>query len=318
MADHAAVRAGDERATFELLQRLARQAAVRGNYPPPSRGNGWTADDVSDLIGDVFEHKAGFLDKAFVETTDDGGLERYLLRVFENRLRDQARQTQRGKLIDRLKTLLNKAEQFVRRPSPPAWRTTGSPDIDWQGDIGELIAATRDLRGLAIAGWTHAGPLPAALRKAVINVCDAALEEAAGFVRDPDVADVVYYCIPAIPREAWHAETAAEEGAHGELEGESLWRPREAETPAAAEVAGRIWTDLTEEERRAFPHLDNARQVERSLGVGKRAATALVASVKEKVRRATTDLNETDVSAALGELLDQAAGTNPSEGGVTS
>ena len=315
MTDHAAVRAGDERATMQLLERLARQAGRRGNYPSPSRGGRWTDDDVSDLVGDVFEHKAGFLDKALAETTDDGGLERYLLRVFENRLRDQARQTQRGKLIERLKTLLGKADQFVRRSTPPAWRTTDSPDVDWQGDIGELIDATRHLRGLAVDGWTHTGPLPAVLREAVTSVCEAALDEASGFVRDPDVADVVYHCIPAIPREAWHAEAPTGEAAHGELEGDLPWHPREAETPAAEAVARLIWADLTDEERRAFAHIDNARQVEHTLGIGKRAATALVASAKEKVRRATTALNETDVRAALSDLLEQAADAHSSEKG---
>lgn len=105
-----------------LLGRLARQAALP--YPPPAGCERWTLDAVLDLVADTFARKGpGFVAAACAATNTDAELERYLLRVFTNVLQDQARGTERGKLLDRLGTILGAEDDFAHHTIPfPAWR----------------------------------------------------------------------------------------------------------------------------------------------------------------------------------------------------
>jgi hypothetical protein len=74
--------------------------------------------------------------------------------------------------------------------------------VVWQGDIGDLIAAARHVRGSAATRWNTSGPTPKFTRDAIVVVSRAALGEADGLVRDPDIARVVQVCVPAVPIEA--------------------------------------------------------------------------------------------------------------------
>lgn len=308
MTDHAAVRAGDEAETAALLLRLTRQAARRGGFPPPSGGTGWSADDVWEFVGEVYDRKGQFVDVAIATTVTERDLEVYLLRVIENVMRDQARETERGKLIERLKTILNPEPHFLRHTDPyNAWRLHTAPDQPWQGDIGHLIRAALALRGISVTDWTTAGKTPKSTRDAIVRVCEASLDEASGYVRDPDLALVVQTCIPAVPlgpRDVERTAAADDPGAFEALtqpvELPDLPEPDEA---TAEDVATALWAHLTHDERRALPHLHSDRRISTQLGLTRRAATAVADSVKAKVRTATTPGLEADVTA---DLLDRA------------
>lgn len=305
MTDHDAVRAGDEAETAELLQRLALQAARRGGYPGPSGSSRWIADDGWDLIAEAYDRKGHFVDVAILATTTDRDLELYLLRVFENLLRDQARATERGKLIERLKTILTPLPRFRRRTSPyNAWQLDTSADAAWQGDIGHLIRAASRLRGVAVTAWNTAGPTPRATHAAIIRVCEAALEEAAGYVRDPDVAHVVQTCIPAVPLGAADLErlSPGDDPTAFESPEAACRTDHELDDPTAEQVAGAIWATLTHEERLAVPHLGSAREVAKALALPRRTAAAVTESAKAKIRAATAQDFE---AAVLTELLER-------------
>ena len=305
MTDHDAVRAGDEAETAELLLRLALQAARRGGYPAPSGSSRWIADDGWDLVAEAYDRKGQFVDVAILTTATDRDLELYLLRVFENLLRDRARATERGKLIERLQTILTPLPRFRRRTSPyNAWQLDASADAAWQGDIGHLIRAASRLRGIAATAWNTSGPTPKATRDAIIRVCESALEEAAGYVRDPDVAYVVQTCVPAVPLGAADRERLFPGDDPTAFEGpDAACRTgRELDEPTAEEVAGAIWASLTNDERLAVPHLSSAREVAKALELPRRAAAAVTGSAKAKIRVATTQ----DIEAAvLAELLER-------------
>jgi len=303
--DHAAVRAGDDRETINLLLRLARQAVRRSGPPPPSGHSAWTNDACRELISDVFVRKGLFVEKAIVNTVTCRDLELYLLTTFENVLRDQARETERGKLIERLKTILGKEPQFLRHTSPyNAWRLDTAPDLAWQGDIGHLIRAALTLRGIAVTEWNTSGKTPKATRDAIVDVCSAALDKAAGFVRDPDVAHVVQTCIPAVPLERQDTERAvpAEELAEFEVCGIERAVLREPDGLTAEDVAAAVWAALTHDERRAVPHLVSERGVGTALGLPRRTAAAVTDSTRAKIRTGTTEGLEV---AVLNELIER-------------
>lgn len=316
MTNHAGVRAGDEASTVALMRRLARQAVRRGNFPPPSRGNAWNDDDIADLIADVYDRKGQFVEKALVATVTDRDLDLYLLSTFENVLRDQARSTERGKLIERLKTLLGHEPQFIRHTTPyDAWRDRTSPDVAWQGDIGVLIRAARALRGICVTEWNTAGPTPKTTRIAIVAVCEAALRTAAGFVRDADVAVVVQTSVPAVPLDTSTAEHPTTDENLAILDTTTTGgEGPEPDEPTAAQVAGAIWADLTHDERLAVQYLGSANSVATALGLPRRTATAITESARDKIRAGTTEEFQADV---VGDLTERSRALSAQvEGGI--
>ena len=296
MNEHAAVRAGEEEPTLALLTRLARQAAgIR--YPPPDGYDRWTADAVRDLVCDTFARKGPqFLAAAVTSTTTDAQLERYLLRVFENVLRDQARETERGKLIARLKTILGAEQDFAHHTDPyNSWRLISSPEIVWQGDVCDLIVAAREVRGVVATRWNTSGPTPRPTKTAIVSVSRAALLEADGLVREADVALVVQVCIPAVPIDATDAESPTFTDVSARTSVVEIVDEHD-EGPTPEQVAQAVWATLDEDERLAVVHMGHGdRAVAAALGIGRRAGAAVAASVKDKVRSATAEGQEDTV-----------------------
>lgn len=298
MSEHVAVRAGDEQAILGLLVRLAAQAARR--YPPPQGSGRWDRDAVLDLVSDTYARKGNFLAAAIVGTTADAALERYLLRVFQNVLRDQARETELGKLISRLETILGADADFIRHTSPyDAWRLATAPEVIWSGDLADLILAARQVRGITVTAWNTSGPTPTATKNAIVSISRAALTEAAGIVRDADVARAVQVCVPAAPLDAHDIETTTliDEAKSDPLADASIDESDEATHSAPpADTARHVWATLDEEERAAVPHLHQGeRTIATILGVGRRTAAAIAASARDKVRTATTPGQEETV-----------------------
>jgi hypothetical protein len=295
MERHAAVRAGDERATVALLTRLARQAARP--YPPPAGFSGWTSGAALDLVAETFSRKRGFVAAAVAETRTDAELERYLLKVLTNVLRDGARRTERGKLIGRLRTIFGAEGEFVRHVVPfDSWRLAAAPEVVWQGDIADLIATASRVRGTAATRWNTSGPTPRATRDAIVAVSRAALGEAQGLVRDVDVAQVVQVCVPAVPVDAVDAESTGFSDATAQATDVATGDEYQEGSPQPDEVAQAVWSSLTDDERAAVPYLgDGDRAVATALGMGRRAGAAVAASVQEKVRLATLPGQEESV-----------------------
>ena len=363
METNRAVREGDEEATFALLRRMARQATSSGRYPPGADFPRWNDDAIDDLISETFEYKPAFVAAAITRTTTDSGLELYLLETFENALRDRGRRSERGKLIERLKTILGGDPRFVRHTSPyDTWRVATAPAELWNGDIGDLLAAARHLRGVAATAWNNSGPTPKATKDAIVNVSDAALTAADGLVRDGVVAEVVQHWVPATPLDTrdvertgttedvadWDMETSADprrgraarprpvggsadphttgqvDVYRVELPGTGAGDGVRAgaalvsqEVSAAIAAAAAVWDLLEADERRALPHLNSDRGIANALGIGRRGAAAIVASIAAKVRAATAPGGEETVAHLLVTWA-QADDAPPSSGPTTA
>lgn len=290
---------------MDLLLRLARQAVRRHGTPPPRGHASWDDDACRELISEVYARKEQFVEKAIATTATDRGLELYLLTVFENVLCDQGRETERGKLIKRLQTILTPLPRFVRAVQPyDAWRLDTAPDEAWQGDVGHLIRAAAALRGLAVTAWNTAGKTPRPTLEVIVRVCDAALGEADGNVADPDLARIVQICVPAAPLEPSEIERATD--GEGIATFEAACPPTAAaladpDEPTPDDVAEVIWHGLEHDERRAVPHLVSARGVADALGLPRRTAAAVTESARAKIRTATTAEMQAAVLDALVE-----------------
>ncbi|GGF56195.1 hypothetical protein GCM10011519_32670 [Marmoricola endophyticus] len=284
-----------------LLLQLARQAVRRHGSPPPHGHATWNDDAHRELVSEVYARKEQFVEKAIATTATDRDLELYLLTAFENVLRDQARETERGKLIERLKTILTPLPRFVRAVQPHnAWRLDTAPDDVWQGDIGHLIRAASSLRRLAVTAWNTSGKTPGRTLDAIVRVCDAALREANGKVADPDLAQVVQICVAAAPLEPSRMEHATDSDDLATFEAASppdgLADPDE---PTPDDVAEVIWRVMAHDERRAIPHLESARGVATALGLPRRTAAAVSESARAKIRDATA----AEIQAAVLDAL---------------
>jgi len=304
MGDHAAIRAGEQRAQYKLLLRLTRQAVGRSGGPPMSGHVRWTDDALNDLVGEVFARKGQFVEAGLLQTTTDSKLELYLLTAIENVLRDMGRETERFRLMARLETILGAETEFFRHLRPyKAWRLRSAPVVAWQGDIGRLIIAALRLRGVVATTWNRSGPTPRSTRDAIVRVAEAALDEAAGYVRDPDLAEVVQKCVPAVPLDPDETEQPTDPRivviiGHSEA---APGPDDELEVLPSDAIADAIWHAMDADERRAVPHLASDRAVASALGVPRRTGAAIAASAKVKILSGTAAGTEADVVRDLCE-----------------
>jgi len=315
MHEHAAVRGGEDEETLALLTRLARQAVGR-RYPPPAGYTEWTRNAVLELVSETFARKGPFVAAAVVSTTTDAELERYLLQVFKNVLRDQARETERGKLIARLETILGAEDDFAHHRVPyDSWRLTTWPPRVWQGDVEDLIAAAITVRCVVATRWNTSGPTPRPTRNAIVSVSRAALDEAQGQVRDADVARVVQVCVPAVPIDAVDAEALGFTDISARPSAvDVVDEYDDGATPA--QVAEAVWATLDDDERVAVLYMGQGdRAVASALGIGRRAGAAVAASVKDKVRSATAEGQENTVVFLLLRWAGAEQKADPAVGG---
>ena len=171
-----------------------------------------------------------------------------------------------------------------------AWRLAAAPGCRVAGRYqrphrGSPSVAGGDGHPLEPVG-TYAG----ATRVAIVRVSEAALTEANGFVRDPDLAVVVQTCVPAAPIDAADREVledAQDPSATGIGAAESgfVGVDLAVEAPTPEQVAEAVWFDLDEEERAAVPHLESARGVAMALEVSRRVGAAITDSARTNATR---------------------------------
>ncbi len=291
--------------TLELLRRLGAQVSRSSSFPPPEGHDHWSDDAVDDLLADMFSRDTGrgqvFVLGCFTVATDQASLERLILASIRNHLKDEAKRTERGKLRRRLAHLLDADSRFVRPPillkTVDAWALDGGPVEMWQGDIGQLQNAAASVRGLTITQWNTAGKTPAGTIHALVTVSYSVIDTAQGSVRDEDLARVaerrfvliappVFIELPdgtdTIFRDAADPESQVLNSAH----------------------ADRIWATLTETDRMLLPYIGAPIAEQRRItGLGPRATTAMVESLRERIRLATeSDEQRADIVMRLADM----------------
>ncbi len=277
-----------EEATVELY-RCVRAVARAGNYPPPEGHGAWTLDAVTETAHDVFAdaHGPQRLVELAVKASDEISFRRLLEQVVRNYLRDQARATAKGRLVRRLRELLEGDPRFAivpqRRPGARNVELADgtSPGV-WNGRSSDLVAAAYKVTDVSLVRWRPEArrQSPVAEGASLLAVCEAVLRAAGASLAVAELADVVAarfavdqgpVVTPVDDIEPWAPPSrATSEGA-----------AEEAEIRSGAE---RLVSQLTPRERLVLAYLDlSVRQIADQTGLGKSAAAELASRVRHIV-----------------------------------
>lgn len=278
-----------EEATVELYQ-CVRAVARAGNYPPPAGYRLWTVDAVIETAHDVFADARGpqRLVELAVKASDDTSFLRLLEQVVRNYLRDQARVTAKGRLIRRLRELLEADSRFeVVPPGQPGAGnielTDGTTPGVWNGRLSDLSAAAYKVTDVSVVRWRPEARRrsPVADGPSLMAVCEAVLRAAGASLPIAEIADVVAarfavgrgpVVIPVDDMDSWWPPAAGSD-----------------ETASAEEIragAEELVLQLTPMERIVLAHLDNpVRQIADLTGLGKSTAAEVALRVRQIAAR---------------------------------
>lgn len=203
------VRAGDLGEEFvRLLYRTVAVVARAHNFPAPAAHGSWNVEAVMETAHDFLVSPKA--DRRLIELAsmagDDPAFERLLSTAVLNHLREGGRRTVVGKLMRRLRGLLENDDRFAfvgeRRPGAgnvvladaeePGDPTTGATD-PFAGSRADLLRAAYEVRDVSVTRWSplarREGPIGDA--DSLLEVCAAVLGEAGGSLRLADLAEVV-------------------------------------------------------------------------------------------------------------------------------
>lgn len=284
--------------TIALLRRLGAQVTRSSPFPPPDGHSAWTAGAVDDLLADLFASRGqSFVVACYTLATDQGSLERLILKTIKNFLIDQAKGTARGKLRRRLETILGGDGRFLHLrllTSILAWALLDGPKDLWQGDIDQLLRAAFRVRGFEILSWNTAGRTSSENIDAIAAVSHAVLSDASGAVRDEDVARVIESRFALISPPKF---VTVPDGRFSYTPGFPV-EPSSATVDQVDDVANRVrelWAALSPEERALLPVVTESLQVRMSAcGLGRAATEALTRSLADRLRLATQDDEDRD------------------------
>ncbi len=273
-----------EQATLDLY-RCVRAVARGGNYPPPEGYGTWTIDAVVETAHDVFADARGpqRLVELAVKAFDEPSFQRLLEQVVRNYLRDQARLTAKGRLIRRLRELLEADPKFaVVPPGSPGEGNIelvdGTTPGVWNGRVSDLIAAAYKVSDVSVVRWRPEARRrsPVADAQSLLAVCEAVLRAAGASLPVADIADAVA------------ARFAVERGPVViPVDDIERWSPLAQVTMEAVEAdiragAEELLSQLTPRERLVLAYLDRpVREVADRTGLGKSVAAETAARVRQ-------------------------------------
>ncbi len=275
-------------ATVELY-RCVRAVARAGNFPPPDGYPSWTLDAIEETAHEVFADARGpqRLVELAVKAHDDASFRRLLEQVVRNFLRDRGRATTKGRLIRRLREVLNDDPRFSVVPAgrPGAGRnvelTDGTTPGVWNGRLSDLVTAAYKVTDVSIVRWRAEArrESPVADAGSLAAVCEAVLQSAGASLSVAELADVVAarfavgptpVVTPVDDVDPWLPGVDAVDQAQVE-----------ADVLAGAE---RLLAQLTPRERLVLAYLDEpVRRMADHTGLGKSVTAQIAARVREIV-----------------------------------
>ena len=153
---------------FALLLSSVQRVGRRHRYPTPKGHQAWNPDAASEWLSDEFFPRKGvdILSTIKLTVVDEGGLERVLKTAIQNVFRDQARMSPVGKLMPRVRGILQKIPELLDATKlyagTRAWTIDSNGDRIFSGDWADLLFAPR-LRTLTqLERLNPSGPTSAA------------------------------------------------------------------------------------------------------------------------------------------------------------
>lgn len=181
-------------AAATALYQSVRITALAHNFPPPPGDAAWDDDAVETVAHDFLTGSKGLarLTEIALRTTDDRSFGRLLDAAVLNHHRDVARRTDLGRLIRRLKEILNDSERFAQAPQGPDWwHHVDQPATASTIPHAQLAANLLDVT-VVVPKWdSEIRDRPVADRDSLERLLESALTTAAGALTDADLAKLV-------------------------------------------------------------------------------------------------------------------------------
>jgi len=175
-----------------LLYDTVRLVGLSRGFPPPEMRQSWDGAAVQGVAHDFLQSTRGprrLLDIA-LRSVDDRSFERLLEAAVANHLRDEARKTDLGKLIVRVKDVLRSTSEFVAvvGGGDERWALTGASTEPSLASATELATATVRVE-VVIPPWSSATrDAPLADRDSMVRLIEAVLTAAGGSLTAVDLA----------------------------------------------------------------------------------------------------------------------------------
>jgi hypothetical protein len=310
---------GDEASL--LLYRCVRTVARFGGYPPPQGSQMWDMDAVQSVAHAVFAAGRGpaRLVELAIRASSEAEFTRVLEAVVRNHLRDLARDTTKGKLIRRLRHVLDSDDRFATVPDGAEGAgfvtlADGTLSGVFGGRHDDLVAASYGAPGVTLLRWradTRREP-PVADRDSLVSVCETVLRAAGAAMRLPDLAQVVAdrFAVGAAPlgagrdTEPWHAahEPDWEPGTPASTGSAGAAMP--ADRAVIVEEAARsLISQLDLRERLVLGHLaaPTVRDMAEATGIPRSTVAGIATSLRSRLSVALSDatLAEDDLAEAV-------------------
>ena len=296
-------RLGEEGA--RLLYETVRLVAVAHRFPPPDGHAFWEEADIQAIAHDFLQGQRGprrLLDVA-TRSVDDSSFARLLGAAVRNFLRDQARGTELGKLIVRIKAVLRDVPEFVEIPQhgESRWSLQGGVH-DLSGvSPDELAAATRRVE-IVVPNWTsETRDAPLADRDSFVRLIRVVLDSAAGSLQAVDIAHALAGRL-GLRRTPLTIELDSGRGHSEPAAFEADPASRTVSTVRATE----IFNGLNDRERIILATIDESvRDLGALIGTGKSQAAHLRQRLIDRMARELTDDDVPEETVgALAELCD--------------
>lgn len=244
-------------ASYAFLRSVVGSVARRYNFPPPTDHPAWNASAVDEWISDVFWPKKGpeAVVKVQLESSSDESAEAILRTIVHNLLRDEARATTTGKLLERLHGLISKQGDLVPTAAltggTASWTLPRFGAAVYDGDWADLLHAPA-LRSLPPLGPLNpSGPTNAANKRALVTAAQVLVEVAGGAVRAADIARAIV--------ELYELDDPTLDSLEPGMEGipTTTVAPEQPGRRAGhVAAADRVWVQLDLPEVLLLPHLD--------------------------------------------------------------
>jgi hypothetical protein len=257
------------RLLYETVQRVARR------FPPP-QGGSWDSDKHTEAAHDFLTGRAeNPITALFLLAVDDESFKSLLYTAVLNHFRSVARQSERGKLLRRINTVLREDPRFVIAGDPsrlPRRWVLGelSNRDEYTGSPAALRKAAWEAPGVEVARWRSATRTYISDRDSIVAFAEAVLRAASGPLGIDLLLEVAAHRfdlnepplvidIDDTPAVAADAEEPDEVGIQAEA----------------------VWSQLTEQERLALPYIDGTvREAAQALDMGKTKAAAVLRRLK--------------------------------------
>jgi hypothetical protein len=329
------VRAGELGEAFVavLYRQVAVVAAVR-RFPPPEGYGSWTKDAVLETAHDYLTSPQAhrrFLELA-ARVDSDSSLESALSEMVRNFLRERGRKTTVGKLMRRLRTVLQDDDRFLIVEAGQAGAgmvaLASGPTDPSVLPVRDLVDAARAVTEVSVVKWSPSARRegPVADSDSLRRLSHAVVEAARGSVERATLAEVIATrlgidprSVPAaIPVEDIDSRVQRDRAADGRSGGTDRRSERahlreEPATDSAAsslereEIAAALLEQLSDRERLVLAWLhETVRTIADQTGLPVSTAGAVKQRVTDKLRTMLVDVDPTTAEWAALAARDAA------------